>query len=244
MVRRMHRARARWQFAAMCLRYATPARHALRRLPGHARSPRRYRATRRLRARCCPPDLCSERRSVLDETQELVARLGIIAKRSEDCRRDSRRVLLLDAAHHHAQMCRLDHNPHTTRLEYVRDRLRDLYRETFLHLQASRKDIHHARELGQTDDPSVRYVRDMRLAEEREHVMLAHRVQLDVAYEDHVRVFFLEHGVADDRPRILTVSMREKCHRARNTTRRLYKPLARRVFAEQCQLFAHHVFIC
>ena len=74
----------------------------------------------------------------------------------------------------------------------------DLLGEPLLHLQAAREHLDDARQLGQPDDAAVRDVRDVRLAEERQHVVLAQRVELDVAHHHHVLVLLLEQRVADD----------------------------------------------
>jgi hypothetical protein len=55
--------------------------------------------------------------------------------------------------------------------------------QALLHLQAARKQLHHARQLGQPGDPLTRQVGDMRHTMERQEMMHAPRVKGDVA--DH-----------------------------------------------------------
>jgi hypothetical protein len=52
--------------------------------------------------------------------------------------------------------------------------------------------------LERPDDAAVRDVGDVRLAVERQHVVLAQRVQLDVAHHHHPLAVDLEQRVADD----------------------------------------------
>ncbi len=67
----------------------------------------------------------------------------------------------------------------------------------------------------------------MRAAEERQHVVFAHRVQLDVAHHHHVLVALLEERIADDLARALLVAPREPGQRLRHAARRLEQPLTR-----------------
>ena len=55
-----------------------------------------------------------------------------------------------------------------------------------LRLQAMGEDIDDAGNLGQADDLAVRQIADMRLADDRHHVVLAMRMELDVADDDEI----------------------------------------------------------
>ena len=70
-------------------------------------------------------------------------------------------------------------------IEHVLDRLRDLLGEPLLHLEPAREHLDDARQLREPDDAPVGDVRDVRLAEEGQQVVLAERVQLDVAHHHH-----------------------------------------------------------
>ena len=83
-------------------------------------------------------------------------------------------------------MIRLDDDADALRLEHVVDRAGDLLGEPLLHLEPPREHLDDARQLAQPDDLAVRDVGDVRLAEERQHVVLAQRVELDVAHHHHV----------------------------------------------------------
>src|SRR3982074_3812820 len=82
-------------------------------------------------------------------------------------------VLLLDAAHHHAEMARLDHHEEFCGVVSVDAAERDVLGEALLELQAPREHVDHARELAHAEDFSVRDVADVAAAEERQPVVLA-----------------------------------------------------------------------
>ena len=97
-------------------------------------------------------------------------------------------------AHRHAEVLGLDHHERAAGLEHVDDRVGDLGREPFLHLRALGEAVDEARELRQAGDATVVAgdVRDVRAAVERREVVLAHRVQRDVAHQHHLVVIRLE----------------------------------------------------
>ena len=64
--------------------------------------------------------------------------------------------------------------------EILPDAVGDLRGQPLLHLQPARKGLQHARELGDADDMVARQIGDMRLADDRRHVMLAMRLERDV----------------------------------------------------------------
>src|SRR5438128_12692215 len=94
-------------------------------------------------------------------------------------------------------MVRLDHDTHTARLEYVHEGVRHLVGESLLHLEPPGKHLDHARDLGETDQTAVRQVGDVRPTEEGQQVVLAQRVDLDVAYAHQVLVPLAVQGITD-----------------------------------------------
>ena len=64
----------------------------------------------------------------------------------------------------------------------------DLRRQPLLDLQRAGEVIDHARELRQPDDPLARQVADVGDADERQQVVLAQRVERDVAGDDELVV--------------------------------------------------------
>ena len=91
-------------------------------------------------------------------------------------------------------MLALDHDDHAARPQVLDQRVRHLRGETLLHLRAAGIDVDEARELGQPGDPPVLAgdVADVRDAVERDEVVLAGRVDLDVAHEHELVVPDLE----------------------------------------------------
>src|SRR3569833_2400237 len=76
---------------------------------------------------------------------------------------------------------------------------RDLLSQTFLNLEPSGEHLDDPGQLAQANDPSVWDVCDVRLSKERQHVMLAQTVELDVANHHHVRgAFAVEQTRSDD----------------------------------------------
>ena len=75
---------------------------------------------------------------------------------------------------------------------------RDLGGHALLHLEPAREDLDQARDLADADDPLARDVRDVRLAEERQDVVLAEREEIDVAHDDHLGVRLREERAVDD----------------------------------------------
>ena len=86
-------------------------------------------------------------------------------------------------------MLGLDHHEHPAGRERAIDRLRDLGRQAFLDLRL-REQVDDPRDLRQTGDllRLVGDVRDMRLPGERDQVVLAERLQRDVADHDQLVV--------------------------------------------------------
>src|SRR6185437_5354292 len=183
----------------------------------------------------------SQRRLIaaVRQRQKLLARARVVPENARDGRRHRLRILLLNTAHHHAEMICFDHDAHAARLEHALNRFGDLLGEPLLHLQAARKHLDDARELGEPYDLVVRDVRDVRLAEEGKHVMLAQRIELDVAHHDHARVLFLEHGIANDVLHALVVAAREPGERCRHALGCPEQALALGVLADQFENGAH-----
>ena len=69
--------------------------------------------------------------------------------------------------------------------------------QPFLHLQPARKHIDNARDFAEPDNLAIRDVGDMGAADERQQMMLAQAVILDIVDDDHIGVFDMEDGVVD-----------------------------------------------
>ena len=71
-------------------------------------------------------------------------------------------------------MLRLDHDTHALCSNHFLDRFCDLAGEPFLHLWTACKHFHCARQFGQSRDPAVRQIPDMRDAFKRQEMMFLH----------------------------------------------------------------------
>ena len=74
----------------------------------------------------------------------------------------------------------------------------DLLRQPLLNLQAAREHVHDARNFAEADHLLVRQIGHVNLAEERQHVMLAHAEELDVLHDHDLVVFHVEERAVDD----------------------------------------------
>ena len=89
--------------------------------------------------------------------------------------------------------------------------------------------------LGQADDLAIGDVGDVRAAEEGEHVVLAERIELDVAHHDHAAVRLAEHRVAHDIAHVHVVAAREPGERVRDALGRALESFALRVLADDLE---------
>src|SRR6266699_3416610 len=174
----------------------------------------------------------------MGEAEELVARLWVFAERTSERRSDRLRVLLLHSTHHHAEVVRFDHDADSTWVHDPAETIGDLLRQPLLHLKPSRIDIYNARDLREPDDLPVRDVGHVRLAEERQHMVLAQRVELDVAHHDHVVVLFLEDALAYYLFGARAVALGEKRHGVGDAQRRLEQAFALWILAQQLEVTA------
>ena len=76
----------------------------------------------------------------------------------------------------------LDDDGNTVGMESFHQRIRHLHRQVLLNLQPAGEDVDNARHFGKPDHFSVWDVSDVRLADKRQQMMLAHRVELNVLH--------------------------------------------------------------
>ena len=134
-------------------------------------------------------------------------------------------------------MAGLDNHGHAHRVQRLLNAVANLHRQPLLHLQAAGKTLHHAGHLREARDVTVGDIGHMGLAVERQHVMLAKRVEFDVLDQHHLPVFFAERRRADDLERILVVTFRQERHGLSHAFGGLEQPFARGVFPQQAQDF-------
>jgi hypothetical protein len=98
------------------------------------------------------------------------------------------------------------------RLDLLPDRFGDLVRQPLLDLQAPREDLDEPRDLAEADHLPVREVGDVAAAEERQQVVLAQAVEVDVADDHHLVVVDGEQRVVEHRIDVGLIAAREEAH--------------------------------
>ena len=169
----------------------------------------------------------------LYQIHKFLARLGLLEEAGEVGGRGEG-VLLFDPSHLHTHVLRLDDDHDSEGVERPLDAIFYLHREPFLYLQAAGKDVHDARNLAQAGDILFGDVRDMSLAEERQHVVLAEGKEVDILDNDHLLIIFLlEHGGAEDGLGVFAVAFCQKLHRFSYSQRGFQQSLALGVFSQE-----------
>ena len=132
-------------------------------------------------------------------------------------------------------MARLYHHHDPHGVESLLDAVLDLLGHALLHLETVAVDVHHAGNLTQAGDASRGDIGHMSLAVERQHVVLAHREEVDVLDDDHLVVRLFEECVGKHLVRVLAIASCEHLHGLGHTHGCLYQSLALRVFSEESQ---------
>ena len=120
------------------------------------------------------------------ELQEFRPGPGIFAESARHVARDHGDRPFVYPARRHAFVRRIDDDPHPPRLQHLLHATGGLGGHFLLHLGTSRKTLDDPCKLADTDDLVGRQVTDMRAADDRRHVMLAVRFELDVSQHDHL----------------------------------------------------------
>src|SRR5690606_17871194 len=160
-------------------------------------------------------------RASVERFEELLARARVLAEDAAHGAGARGGALLLDAAHHHAQVARLRDHREALGLQHLHQRVGDLRGHPLLQLQPAREQVDDARELRQPQHALVRHVADGRLAEERQHVVLAQRVELDALDDHHLGALGGEQGAVDHGGEVGVVAGGEEPERARHAFGRL-----------------------
>lgn len=82
----------------------------------------------------------------------------------------------------------LDHDDDAAGIELVDKAFGDLAREAFLQLEPARVYVHEPGELREAENARARQVRDVRVAMERQQVVLAERIERESRYGDDLVV--------------------------------------------------------
>lgn len=124
--------------------------------------------------------------------EELRSSLGVLLKAPphRTCRRTCPNLLY--TPHDHAKVAALHHHSDTQWVHCLHNCISNLSRQPFLHLKAPRKHLSYSCQLRQPNNFTIRNVSNVHLSSERNHVMLAKRVNVDIPYHDHLLmgVFF------------------------------------------------------
>lgn len=170
-----------------------------------------------------------------NQLQKLVAGFVAFEENAREGRCSGDGVGFLHTAHGHAGVHGFDDHGDTQRVQGLLDAITDLLGEAFLYLQPAGVGFHYAGDFAEAGYFSLGNVGDMRLADERKHVVLAQGEQFDVLYDDHVVVRFLEKGAFDEGLSVLEIPLGKELHGLRYPFRRLLQAFARGVFPEQAQ---------
>ena len=136
-----------------------------------------------------------------------------------------------------------DDDAYAARFEHVLNAMRDLRSQRFLHLKPPRERLDDARELADADDFAVRKIADVHLADDRRHVMLAMRLEADVAQHDHLVVAVdLAKRAPQELERVVVVAAEPVLVRADDASRRADEPLALGIVADPLEQRAHGCF--
>ena len=146
------------------------------------------------------------------------------------------------AAHHHAELLRIENDKHAFRPKSALDLTRDVTCQPFLQLRTARHrrdqpckyaKARHAARMGLVDD--------VRRAEERQQMMLTHRIKRNGAYGNEA-VRLLRQDIRPKFRRIFMQPRKELRIELCGTLRRLLHPLRRSVYAKCCEKFTHGAY--
>jgi len=169
---------------------------------------------------------------MLDEVEELRARAGIIPEPTEQSGGNGERVLLFNAPHHHAEMLSFDDDTDALSADELLKRRGNLLGHAFLDLQAASVNFHQARKFGKADDFLFRQIGNVAFAEEREHVMFAEAVKIDVFNNHHFIGSGFKQGVVQNGFWMLMIAAGKESKSFADATRRAPKAIALGVFSE------------
>src|SRR5688572_17909062 len=170
--------------------------------------------------------------AVADQLEEFRSGARVIAEDPQHRAGHRERVLLLDAAHRHAQVGAFAYHRDPERVDLLEDRLGHLVGEPFLDLQPARKCVHQAGDLAETDDVPLRDVGDVALAEKWQQMVLAEAVEIDVLDDHHLAVIDGEQCAIEDGVDIGVISAGQEFHCLADPERSAHEALAAGILTE------------
>src|SRR5688572_8433595 len=132
-------------------------------------------------------------------------------------------------------MRRFHHDRHAQRVDLRANGLRDLAGQPLLNLKPPAENVDEPRNLAEANDFRARNVGDVALAEERQQVVLAQAVEIDVLHDHHLTVIDGEQGVVEHFIDIHAVAAREEREGLFDALWGVEKPLAAWIFSERGQ---------
>ena len=141
------------------------------------------------------------------KVHEFLTSVLVFEECSGELRCSSHGILLLDAAHGHAKVLRLDDNGHTKRVEHFLQTILNLGGEPFLKLQPACVALHHTWDLAQSHNSAVWNIADVRFPEERQQMVFAQRIDFNVLHHDYLFVIFVEQGTFKNRFWVLPITV-------------------------------------
>jgi len=129
-----------------------------------------------------------------DDAEKFSARARIGSEVPKQLTRDHRDAVLTHTTRCHAMMRCLDDHADAFRLEHILNAMGDLCGHGFLYLQAARECLDNTGEFADADNVAIRQVANVGPADDRRHVVLAMRLELDISQDNHfiVAVDFIE----------------------------------------------------
>ena len=135
----------------------------------------------------------------------------------------------------------LDYNGHAKGMQGFLDAVADLLGEAFLNLKAAGIGFHYTGDFAEAGDFAVGNIGYVAFADEREQVMLAGGVEVDVFHQNHLAILLVEDSLAHYGNAVFRVAFCQELKGFCHPFRSFLKPLAGSVFAKQIQ-YCTHVF--
>jgi len=139
-------------------------------------------------------------------------------------------------------MLGIDDHADSAGIQYFLDGIGNLPGQPFLNLEPPCVHIGDPRQLGNTDYFVVGDIPDMAFAEERQQMVLAQGINLDVSQDDHVSGFCLEDGIVHDLVQTLGVTLREETECFLRPFRGSAQSFPAGIFPDTLDEFQVHVF--
>ena len=166
------------------------------------------------------------------QVHELLAGVFVFQESAGEFRGCRDGVLFLDTSHTHAEVLGFDDDGHAHRVQDLLQTVFDLGGQSFLQLQAAGEAFYHAWDLTQSDNGAVGDVADVGLAKERQHVVFAQRIDLDVLYNDNLFVVLMKKSAFQDFLGVLAVAVGQEIHGFGDTHGGLDQSLTGGVFSK------------